>query len=344
MSNDAFYQLAKANVLETVRDRLTLIFTTIFPMLFIGLFVLINSMTPDLTTIGLVTVGQDFPRSAVVGALGSDYSVFDVSAEQALTQVTNGQLEVVVAQSTADTVTVTGSTESIDAVAEVVLLLSDAGVGTVATGTPVEGSPPFDAIRFGIPGVLVMALTSLALLGLASALVAQRARGTLKMFGLTPVRTSTFLLAQVPGRVMIAAVQTAVLLTVAALTGFLDIGGIAGTLAVVVVGLAMLLALGYFLGGILPSPELAQGLLSGFIPIALMFSGVLLPLFIMPDAIATAARVSPFFYLGDALRQVITGDVGEYPLAVDLLVMAGIAAVATLLATKTFRWDTRSAR
>jgi ABC-2 type transport system permease protein len=340
-THDAFYQLARANVLETVRDRMTLIFTTIFPLAFIGLFVMINSMSPSSTVVGLVSAGTEFPRPAIVGALGSGYVFDDLSDADARARLAAGQFEAIVAQDDTGTVVVTGTTDTVDVVTEIVGLLRSADLPDIETADPIIGSPPFDAVRFGIPGVLVMSLTSLALLGLASALVAQRARGTLKLFGLTPVRRLTFLLAQVPGRVLIAGIQTLVMLSIAGITGFLDAGGIAKTFLVVAIGLSMLLALGYLLGGLIPSPELAQGMLSGFIPIALMFSGVLLPLFILPDALGTAARFSPFFYLGDALRQVIGGDLGENPLSTNLLVMTAVAVAATAVAMRTFRWDVR---
>jgi len=49
--------------------------------------------------------------------------------------------------------------------------------------------------------------------------------------------------------------------------------------------------------------------------------------------------IMPLTYLGDALRQIMTGAAPDNPLLVNLAVLGGWFLVSTVLAVRFFRWE-----
>ena len=210
----------------------------------------------------------------------------------------------------------------------------------------VGGSQVYDPLRYSLPGILVMAFTSLGMFGLATPLIMLRQRGTLRLLGLTPLSPLDFVLAQLVVRLILALVQLIVILIVSyILVGNIPFQNLPGIFLSAFLCIVMLFALAYVLGEIIPSPEVAGGLMGGMMAPALMLTGILLPFSIMPDIVLTVARFIPLTYLGDALRQQIIGGTPIASLAVDDLVLFGTAVALIALAVRLFRWgqpDTHS--
>lgn len=206
---------------------------------------------------------------------------------------------------------------------------------------PSGGGEPISALAFGLPAVLLFAITSLGVLGTASLLTLYRRQGVLALLGTTPVRRSTFLLSLMPIRVLVIAAETALILGIAALTGTLQIASVPLLLVAVVGCAAALLAIGFWLGAISRSPELIGALGGALTPLVLFGSGVLLPLAMMPAPIRTLAEFLPFTYMGELLRYAISGIPMTHPVWLSLLVIAGTALLAFTLGARSFRWDKR---
>ncbi|GAA3422849.1 ABC transporter permease [Streptosporangium sandarakinum] len=206
----------------------------------------------------------------------------------------------------------------------------------MGTLNPSEGGG-FDPVRSGIPVVLMMAFMSLAFFGTATPLITMRQQGTLRMLGTTPLRRTTFILAQAPVRLAIALVQLAVMSAAALATGFLQPSAIGRLLVTCALGLVMLFAAGYLVAARMRNAELANGVLALAMPVLLMLSGVFLPMEILPEAVRTVAGHLPTTYFADALRQDLTGVAGG-PVVTSWLVMAGVALVAAAGAVSLFSW------
>ncbi|MEU6738733.1 ABC transporter permease [Streptosporangium sandarakinum] len=206
----------------------------------------------------------------------------------------------------------------------------------MGTLNPSEGGG-FDPVRSGIPAVLMMAFMSLAFFGTATPLIMMRQQGTLRMLGTTPLRRTTFILAQAPVRLVIALVQLAVLSAAALATGFLQPSAIGRLLVTCALGLVMLFAAGYLVAARMRNAELANGVLALAMPVLLMLSGVFLPMEILPEAVRTVAGHLPTTYFADALRQDLTGVAGG-PVLTSWLVMAGVALAAAAGAVSLFSW------
>lgn len=205
--------------------------------------------------------------------------------------------------------------------------------------SPAPGAPKIDALQFGLPAVLLMAFMSLATTGTAAPLTVFRQKGVLRALACTPVRKSTFVLAQLPARVLIAAAELVLVALVAAVAGVLHVADPALLALGLVLSLAALLSLGYFLGGLSASPELAGMMFALLTPLLLMLSGVFLPLAMFPAWLQRAAEWLPFTYMGDLLRHGLTGTGLQFPVWQTVLVLGATFAVLTALTFRTFRWD-----
>ena len=206
---------------------------------------------------------------------------------------------------------------------------------------PSGGGEPISALAFGLPAVLLFAITSLGVLGTASLLTLYRRQGVLALLGTTPLRRSSFLLSLMPIRVAVIAAETVLILGVAALTGTLQIASVPLLLAAVIACAAALLAIGFWLGAISRSPELIGALGGALTPLVLFGSGVLLPLAMMPAPVQKIAEFLPFTYMGDLLRYAISGIPMAHSVWLSFLVIAATALLAFALGARAFRWDKR---
>jgi len=196
-----------------------------------------------------------------------------------------------------------------------------------------------DPISFGLPAVLVLGFGNLALLGTATTIVEMRGRGILRLFGVTPVTRTQFLLSTVPVRLAIAVFQVLVLLALGLTIGDLEASKLPRLLATCALGLLMFFALGFLAGGYLRSVQATSTILSGILPVAMIVSGIFVPFSALPEGFESAAKYFPLTYLGDALQQDLAGADGMYSITTDWLVVAGTAVVLALVAIFTFRWD-----
>lgn len=335
MPRSALVNLSLANWRALVRDRQKFIFTLVFPFVFIGIFFLINAVSqPD-----EIAVTIEDPTGTVAPALSRDDVIRVASPDEV--GAPPSELEVAMRAPKGlrgDISVVTSGGPGPGTKVRDLLVGAGANAERVDIAGP-DGEEPFEPVRFGIPAVLILAFASLALYGTAIPIIQLRERGTLRLLGVTPLSRLSFLLAQAPARLAIALIQLLVMGTVAALTGFLDVAQLAGLAATLLLGLAMLFSLGYLAAGLLRDSESSSLVLGTLLPIVLFLSGVFLPLQLLPDVLQGISRFIPLTYFGDALRQDLVGFDGEFARWISYLSMGGTAVVATLLATRTFRWD-----
>lgn len=194
-----------------------------------------------------------------------------------------------------------------------------------------SGAEYIAAIGVGI------AITILGLQMLPSVLAAYRERGILRKLGVTPVSPGALLAAQVMLNVFSAVIVIATLIVV---------GGVAfGTpmperfpefLAVVILAMAALFAVGMFVAAVAPSGRAAQGIgMTLFFP-SLFLGGVYIPREAMPSVLRHIGDYTP---LGAGLKALRDAWLGAEPRPLHLVIMAAYAVVAGTAAARFFRWE-----
>jgi ABC-2 type transport system permease protein len=215
-----------------------------------------------------------------------------------------------------------------------IVLPAMALVGLALSHSPSLG--PGRRVDLAVPGVLALAVISSAFTGQAISTAFDRRYGVLRLLGVSPLGRSGLLMAKA-----LAVLTTGLLqgLAIGALGLALGwhprwMGLFAGGFLTLVgtwtfVALALLLAGTFRAEGVLALANLIWVLLLGL-------GGVILPPAQLPAGLAHVATVLPSGALADGLREAfLHGRLAGIP----LLVLVVWGTVATVLASRTFRWS-----
>ena len=191
-----------------------------------------------------------------------------------------------------------------------------------------------------VPGVIAMSLMQLGIFG-ALVIVSWRERKILKRLGATPLPRRTLVSSQVSLRLIIAVVQTIIILTVGKIAFDVKIEGQpALMLFFVILGALTFIAMGYLVAAFTRT-EAAGTAIVQVIQFPMMFlSGIFWPIEMAPDWLRPVIYFMPLTYLGDALRQVmVEGSSALFPLSVDAAVLTGWLVICLAIAFRYFRWE-----
>lgn len=327
-----FWQLSLTNWRELYRDPKTLFFSMIFPFMFLAMFSGMGVMMDQAGSTPIVAVTGEGAGSVGTGL-----------ADRDITQVTSGQqgtpanVMVTLDGTTALVILDSGETPAKNGVLDAIHAAGISKADITVVGS--DGSEIYDPLRGALPAVLMLGLLSLAFIGTAAPLVGLRHRGTLRLLGTTPLSRLTFILAQTPARLALGAVQVALIAAYATYLGYLDLASAGSLMISAIIGLAMLLALGYLLAARISSQELATTVSSLLIPVALIFSGSMLPSQLLPDGLRAVTDKLPTTLLANAFGVDLVGSGNRSELPPAWLLMSAIALVAAVLAAIAFRWD-----
>jgi len=207
-------------------------------------------------------------------------------------------------------------------------------VGLAMSQSPSLG--PGRRIDLAVPGVLALAVISTAFTGQAISTGFDRRYGVLRLLGVSPLGRGGLLIAKALAVVAIELLQGVVIGGLGLALGWHPqwTGLLAGVLLGLVgtwafVALALLLAGTLRAEGVLALANLIWILLLGL-------GGVIVPRTEMSSGLSHVAALLPSGALGDGLREAfIHGRLAGIP----LLVLVVWGTVATMLASRTFRWS-----
>ncbi|WP_077706043.1 ABC transporter permease [Virgibacillus dokdonensis] len=204
---------------------------------------------------------------------------------------------------------------------------------------PNSESMELSFIEFMFPGVLIFALLSTGLFGTTTPLIELRKKGTLKLFQVTPLSKGEFLLSQITIRFIISIIQITLFFSVGFIIQVIQLKHLIPFYGASLLGMCLILPLGFIFGSIFNSVEVSGALLGGISAPVLMLSGVLLPLTIFPDIFEKIAMISPFTYFGDLLRTVMFDSFSPmFPAYINILVLFGSTIVLFYIGKVTFKW------
>ncbi|NMM23044.1 MAG: ABC transporter permease [Phycicoccus sp.] len=207
-------------------------------------------------------------------------------------------------------------------------------VGLAMSQSPSLG--PGRRIDLAVPGVLALAVISTAFTGQAISTGFDRRYGVLRLLGVSPLGRRGLLIAKALAVLTIELLQGVVIGGLGLALGWHPqwMGLFAGVVLALVgtwafVALALLLAGTLRAEGVLALANLIWILLLGL-------GGVIVPRTEMPPGLSHVAALLPSGALGDGLREAfIHGHLAGVP----LLVLVVWGTVATVLASRTFRWS-----
>ncbi|UNC93073.1 ABC transporter permease [Candidatus Contubernalis alkaliaceticus] len=203
---------------------------------------------------------------------------------------------------------------------------------------PVQTEPLKD-IDFLLPGIIAMALMQLGLFG-SLRLVSLREKKILKSLGATPLPRTHLVLSEVAVRLLMAVVQTVLIILIGHLVfGVTIIGSWWKVLGVILLGAATFVSLGYMLVSFSKTEESGMGIIQ-VVQFPMMFlSGIFFPLNFLPEFLEPVVKAIPLSYLGDLLRNVMVGIPSEFGLTTNLLVLCGWLFISLSAAIRFWRWE-----
>ncbi|QIM16460.1 ABC transporter permease [Leucobacter insecticola] len=239
-----------------------------------------------------------------------------------------------------DSVLATFNTESKPAWNPVWLALRDAGFTTNSiTLVNEEGEVRVDLLHLNLGGITMVGIMSVALIGTAVPLVGMRGRGLLRLLATTPLRRSTLLLAQIPARLLVAAIISVVVIGIALWRRYFDGFDLLSFSITLAIGSAMAFALSLILAARSRKEEATQGL-AAMLPILLLFAaGGIIPPSMLPGAPEIIMNSLPTTWFAAALSADLGGLPPFLPVPVLWAMMAAIAAIAFVIAARLFEWD-----
>jgi ABC-2 type transport system permease protein len=365
---NALLVLTVANIRSFIRDRAALFWTVAFPLIFIFLFgAIFSGGGSEPENVGWVDEDGS-PRAMAV------HDAFDAVEDVVLTEGTRDEILATMRDGELDAVLIvpSGFGAAVDAAAagpgsppaqiEVytdpsqsqqtgttyqlvgsvlgALNLELAGRGPAVVPQPQTiQTQDLTFISYLVPSILGMALMQLGVFS-AIPLVADREKLILKRLNATPLRRWQLVGSNVLMRLLIAVVQTVIIVAAGVLAFDVEMSGnILALAALVVLGSMSFIALGYVIASFAPTEDAANGMTS-VVQFPLMFlSGTFFPIDAMPDFLRGIALALPLTYLSDALRQVMVDGTPFAPLWVCFAVLAGFLVICFGIAARFFRWQ-----
>ncbi|HHV62611.1 MAG TPA: ABC transporter permease [Firmicutes bacterium] len=361
-----FWQLVTANAKDIVRDRMSLFWFLIFPVLFILLFGTIFSGggTPSYD-VG-IACSTDGPLARAISAGLRAVPAFKVhtgtEVEELAALKKGGRSVVIKVPESLPTAALVGAApggaakiyvyydKTQQVTSQVLLPVVRQVLDEIERG--ITGAPRiFDVvdqpvqharlkdIDYLLPGILAMALMQLGLFGSLRA-VSLREQKILKSLGATPLPRSLLLAAEVVVRMIMALVQTCAIVVIGHLVFDVNIiGSWLEVFGIVLLGAVTFVSMGYMLVSFAKTEESGQGIIQ-VVQFPMMFlSGIFFPIDFMPSFLRSIINAMPLTYLGDLLRQVMVGAPPAFSIYTDLLVLACWAVATLILAVKFWRWE-----
>ena len=213
-------------------------------------------------------------------------------------------------------------------------LLTKLPAGTLSGGPGTGGTA--EAYRFFVPGLLIqLALFGSSFVGFA--IISEWRAGVIERFRVTPVSR----LALLSGRVLRDCVTLVVQSTVLVLAGVAF--GLRAPLAAIVLSYAFIAAVAIGLSSLsyavalrLKSEDAFAPLINSVVVPLILLSGVLLPMTLGPGWLQGIARISPYRYIIDAMREAYAGQYWNAIMVEGLCVAVGTAALFLWLGSRVF--------
>jgi ABC-2 type transport system permease protein len=343
-----FRSLSVAMVKGFYRDKVTLFFTFLFPLMFLIVFGLIfRDAGSDKIKVGVVGDGPVIAALDETGALELDRQP---SLDAAVQKVKDGDLPAMVAEQ-GDTVTLRfAASDQTQAGTVRGIVTGVVGyVNQAATGQPpkyrVEANQVEDSslkpIQYLTPGIMSWGVAVTAVFGAALTLVSWRKKQVLRRIRLAPVTVSTVLTARIVVTLGVAVIQALVFVAV----GLLPIFGLklTGTwwmaIPVFVLGVTAFFAIGMLVGSFAKTEEAATASANIVVLPMAFLSGTFFPIDAAPPWLRTVSKVFPLRHMNDGITDFMVRGKSASALLTPCLVLVGFTLVLGLISARVFQWE-----
>jgi ABC-type multidrug transport system permease subunit len=332
------YAIFQARNREFLRDRGTLAWNLVLPIVLMFGLSFAFSNDRDAYTVGVLQTGPeiDTAEHAFLATKYINFVAYD-DFELAMRKVARHQLDLLVEFGEQPKYWINpGSPKAY--FAEIALLQAESPQPATIEKQQISG----DAVGYAdwlLPGILGMNMMFSCLFGVGYVVVRYRKNGFLKRLRATPLTSFEFIAAQVASRIVLILLITTFIYTGTHLLLHTRMDGSYFTLFLVaVVGAISLVSLGLVISARVTSEELAGGLLNLVNWPMMMLSGVWFSLEGAPEVVRTAANIFPLTHVLNAARAVMLDGATLTDVGPALLALTLMSAVFLALGARVFRW------
>lgn len=330
-----FLAVLSARNKEFIRDRSSLVWNLLFPILVIGGFAFAFSGSgQEQYKIGIIGDESHFASTPLAQTRYINFVYFS-DLESARVKVERHQIDLLLNLQLNQYWI--NSTSPKGYLAEKILL------GTSTSNTYQKQTVTGREIRYVdwlIPGIMAMNMMFSALFGVGYVIVRYRKNGMLRRLKATPLTAFEYLSAQVISRLwLILFITTIVYSGLNLLLDFAMFGSYFSLLAVFTVGTICMISLGLLMASRIRSEELAGGLLNMASWPMMFLSGVWFSLEGSPEILRAIAYALPLTHVTDAARAIMIDGASFIAISDHILILAIMSLLFLALGSRLFRWE-----
>ena len=344
----AFKSLTRAGVKGFVRDKATLFFSIIFPLMFLVVFGLIfghsGTSKTKLGVVGDGPVVQALNQTGVV-----DFQHYG-SLDEAVQHVKDGDVPAMIAESggkvtlrfAASDQTQAGVVQGlVSGVTDKVNLAATHQKPIVALDSSQVEDSSLTAIQYLTPGILSWSVATSAVFGAALTLVSWRKKQVLRRLRLAPINPGVVLTSRLAVSVTLAAVQAAIFVGIASLPvfGLKLSGNWYLAIPVFLLGILAFFSIGMLVGSFAKTEEAGTAAANIVVLPMAFLSGTFFPIDQAPPWMRSVSQVFPLRHMNDGIMDFLVRGQGAGALVVPCLVLAGFVLVVGTIAAKVFQWE-----
>jgi ABC-2 type transport system permease protein len=196
-------------------------------------------------------------------------------------------------------------------------------------------------VDFLTPGILGMTIMQLGVAGVMFTFVVDRQRGVIRRIMATPLSRRNYMAAHVLMRLVLAVLQVLVLLAVAIFAFKVTIiGSIWAILLITVLGSALFLCLGFAVSAFVATENQAPAIMQLVTLPQMFLSGVFFSRDAVPAFLKPVSDVLPLTFLNEGLRQVSTAGASLGEIQGDVIGIAIWTALLFVIAFRFFKLET----
>lgn len=319
--------------LEFLRDRGTLIFTLLLPiMLVVGMSFVFGGPPRPLFKVGVLAPRIDKQSHPFLRERYVDF-VPVASEREGLPKITHQQIDLLVDLQGTPRYWVNTDSPKGYIIERLLLAAAPSAQRQQVTGAAVR------YVDWLFPGILGMNMMFSCLFGVGYVVLRYRKSGFLKRLHATPLTAFEFLSAQVLSRLCLTLFVSAILyFGIGTIIHFHSAGNTLLLIPIAVLGALSMIALGLIIAAGISSEELVGGLLNMLTWPMMLVSGIWFSLEGSPRWVQWAAHIFPLTHMLEAVRAVTLDGAGFAQIAPNLLYLAVTTLLFLSFGAWSFRW------
>jgi len=333
---EKFLAIFHARNMEFIRDRGTLVWNLLFPVLLVFGFAFAFGGGSDT----VFTVGYYGGTLEQAGAQAEFFTLDHIEFVQydqlsrGIERVRYHQIDMLVDLSAGEYFVNDSATNGY-----LVERLLQGSAGELFAKEAVTGRP-IRYVDFIVPGIIGMNMMFSGVFGVGFVLVRYRKNGVLKRLKATPVGAFQFVSAQVASRFMIVVITSVVVFAATNFfLNFLMLGSYLLLLLLTMIAVFCMISLGLIFATRIKSEELASGLMNIITLPMLLLSGVFFSLEGTPRILQQVSRAFPLTHFVEGARSIMLDGAGVVDLLPNFAILGGFTILFLFAASLLFRWE-----